>query len=74
MAKTLYSTNNAATHQPNDFGCSIAFAVSDDRSSYCFSVINFNEMLANNCYVVFDRDELKLLHAAIGAELQATEN
>jgi len=74
MAKTLYSTYGGKAHEPNDFGCSLALAASDDRTSYCFSAINFAEVLNNNTYVVIGRDELKLLHAAIGAELLATEN
>jgi hypothetical protein len=74
MANTLYMTHGGERHDPNEFGCSIGFAVSDDRTSYCFSVLNFQEVLNSNAYAVLGRDELKLLYDAIGAELKATEN
>lgn len=75
---TLYSTNDsmarAGQSKPNAFECAVALAVSDDRGEYCVSVINFREVLNRSSYAIFDRDELKLLYAAIGAELKATEN
>ena len=76
--KTLYSTNDSMQRsgqsEPNAFECAVALAVSDDRAEYCISVINFREILNRSSYAVFDRAELKLLYAAIGAELKATEN
>lgn len=75
---TLYSTNDSVQRsgqsEPNAFECAVALAVSDDRAEYCIIVINFREILNRSSYAIFGRDELKLLHAAIGAELQATEN
>jgi hypothetical protein len=75
---TLYSTNDSMAQpgqsEPNAFQCAVALAVSDDRGEYCVSVINFREVLNRSSYAIFDRDELKLLYAAIGAELKATEN
>lgn len=75
---TLYSTNDsmaqAGQSEPNAFQCAVALAASDDKAEYCISVINFGSVLNRSSYAIFDRDELKLLYAAIGAELKATEN